>query len=68
MGIGGVSLECSWKTKETKKRRIVKNDVEGCFVGEGSESMEGLGAIVRTLSVLETKCLATVSKGSLIEE
>ena len=34
------------------KRRIVKTDVEGSVVGEESESMEGLWATVRTLTVV----------------
>lgn len=38
-GIAEVSVECSWKNKETKKRRIVKSDGEGCVVEEGKESM-----------------------------
>ena len=44
-------MECLWKNRNLK-RRIIKTDVEGSVVGEESESMEGLWATVRTLTVV----------------
>lgn len=47
-------MECLWRngSQKKKKRRIVKTDGEGSVVGEGSESVEGLWATVRTLTVV----------------
>lgn len=45
-------MECLWRNRSQKKRKIVKTDVEGSVVAEGSESMEGLWATVRTLIVV----------------